>query len=156
MTDSTIPARRFPAVRYRRLAIRQRRHPDDAYSLDLWDASLQRLPDRRNWNFRAAWVEDRLRTSFVGRYQSELSSLSAIDFNPTIAYRVLPWLSVGGGFTAEYVALELKQAIDFGSACVVALGAMPCGPVFRCNRDRATVKQRSSATISRMATISAS
>lgn len=69
---------------------------------------------------------------FVGRYQNELTSLTVLDFNPVVAYRPasLPWLSIGGGVTVEYAQLKLTQAIDFGSACVAALGAAPCATAF--------------------------
>lgn len=69
-------------------------------------------------------------TGFVGRYQSELAALKVIDLNPAVAYRPLPWLSLGAGLTIEYAQLELRQAIDFGSACVAALGAGPCAGAF--------------------------
>lgn len=68
--------------------------------------------------------------NFVGRYQNQLAALTAIDVNPAIAYRAVPWLSLGAGLTVEYVKLELQQAIDFASSCFVALGGPTCGAAF--------------------------
>jgi opacity protein-like surface antigen len=69
-------------------------------------------------------------TDFVGRYQNELSALTVVDLNPALAYRLLPWLSIGAGLTVEYARLELTQAIDFGSACAGVLGTGPCAGAF--------------------------
>ena len=63
---------------------------------------------------------------FVGRYQDVLTGLTVIDVNPVIAYRAADWLSIGGGVTVQYAHVHLKQAIDFGSACVAAVGAGAC------------------------------
>ena len=49
---------------------------------------------------------------WVGRYFGVRSALQTIDFNPNIAYRVNPWLSVGAGVSAQYMNADLTQAID--------------------------------------------
>ena len=75
-----------------------------------------------------------LRTDYgpfwVGRYQNEVTSLTAINVNPTIAYRPTPWLSIGIGADIQYVYVRLTQAIDFGSICAGTLGAVTCGVGF--------------------------
>jgi long-chain fatty acid transport protein len=75
-----------------------------------------------------------LRTDYgpewVGRYQNEVSALTAINFNPSIAYRPTSWLSAGLGLDVQYVNIRLSSAIDFGSACVAALGPAPCAGGF--------------------------
>lgn len=63
---------------------------------------------------------------WVGRYQNEVSSLIAINLNPTLAYRPVPWVSLGAGLDIQYASVRLTQAIDFGSACAAALGGPAC------------------------------
>jgi long-chain fatty acid transport protein len=69
-------------------------------------------------------------SGFVGRYQNQVTSLTAIDTNPSISYRPFPWLSLGAGVDIQYVHVRLTQAIDFGSACAAALGTGPCARAF--------------------------
>lgn len=69
-------------------------------------------------------------STFYGRYQNELSSLTVIDVNPTLAYRPVKWLSVAAGPDVEYAQLKLTQAIDLGSACAGVLGLPTCGSAF--------------------------
>jgi long-chain fatty acid transport protein len=64
--------------------------------------------------------------SWVGRYQNEVTSLTAINVNPTVSYRPLPWLSLGAGLDVQYVSVRLTQAIDFGSSCAGTLGLATC------------------------------
>jgi len=40
------------------------------------------------------------------------ADLLTLNFNPTIAYRFLPWLSVGAGFSVQYAKLVQKVAIN--------------------------------------------
>jgi long-chain fatty acid transport protein len=75
-----------------------------------------------------------LRTDYgpfwVGRYEAEVSALTAINFNPSIAYRPAPWIALGAGPDVQYVSIRLTSAIDFGSACLAALGAGLCDGAF--------------------------
>ena len=75
-------------------------------------------------------LKDDYGSNFVGRYQSQKAALTVVDLNPSIAYRPLPWLSLGAGANIEYARLQLGQAIDFGSLCVVALGTGSCSAAF--------------------------
>ena len=50
--------------------------------------------------------------NWVGRYFGVRSALQTLDFNPNVAYRVNPWLSVGAGVSAQYMNADLTQAID--------------------------------------------
>ncbi len=52
-------------------------------------------------------------TNWVGRYFGIRSNLETLDLNPNIAYRVNQWLSVGAGFSAQYLYADLTNAIDF-------------------------------------------
>jgi long-chain fatty acid transport protein len=74
--------------------------------------------------------------AFVGRYQNILTSLTAIDLNPSVAYRPWSWLSLGGGITLEYASLRLTQALDFGSGCAAALGIAACQGAFNLSPGR--------------------
>jgi long-chain fatty acid transport protein len=75
-----------------------------------------------------------LRTDYgpfwVGRYQNEVTSLTAINLNPSVSYRPLSWLSVGVGLDVQYTSVRLTQAIDFGSICAGAIGPGACGAAF--------------------------
>lgn len=53
--------------------------------------------------------------SWVGRYHAVKSELRTIDINPSVAYRVNNWLSLGGGISAQYADAELTNAVDFGT-----------------------------------------
>jgi long-chain fatty acid transport protein len=54
--------------------------------------------------------------SWVGRYHAVRSDLMSININPSIAYKVTDQLSVGAGFSAQYINAELSSATDFGLA----------------------------------------
>jgi long-chain fatty acid transport protein len=56
--------------------------------------------------------------NWKGRYQGIESELLTINFNPSLAYRVNRHLSIGAGFTLQYIDAKLTQAIDQGSLCV--------------------------------------
>ena len=49
--------------------------------------------------------------SWAGRYQCQEVTITTLTLNPSIAYRVNDWLSVGGGVAAMYADLELKLAV---------------------------------------------
>jgi long-chain fatty acid transport protein len=49
---------------------------------------------------------------WVGRYYTTESRLLTFNINPVIAYRVLPWLSLGAGFSAQWAKLEQEAAIN--------------------------------------------
>jgi long-chain fatty acid transport protein len=53
--------------------------------------------------------------NWVGRYHAVKSDLLTIDINPSVAYRVNKWLSLGGGISAQYAKAELTNAVDFGT-----------------------------------------
>jgi len=54
---------------------------------------------------------------WVGRYQATESSVSAIDINPSVAYRVNDKLNVGGGVSLQFFNAELGTAVDSGGTC---------------------------------------
>ena len=60
-------------------------------------------------------LETEYNEDWVGRYHAVKSDLRTIDINPTLAYRVNKWLSLGGGISAQYADAELTNAVDFGT-----------------------------------------
>jgi len=55
---------------------------------------------------------------WVGRYQAVESSVTAIDINPSIAYRVNETLSIGGGVSVQFLSATLGNAIDTDAVCI--------------------------------------
>lgn len=49
---------------------------------------------------------------WVGRYYTTQTELLTFNLNPVIAYRVLPWLSLGAGFSVQYAELKQEAAIN--------------------------------------------
>src|SRR4029077_4500339 len=68
--------------------------------------------------------------TWIGRYNEITTSLKVINANPAVSYKINEQLSVGAGFDVQYAMGKLKQAIDFGTACVAALGPATCGGAF--------------------------
>ncbi|WP_448203364.1 OmpP1/FadL family transporter [Azospirillum sp. sgz302134] len=58
--------------------------------------------------------------NWVGRYHGIHSSLQTLNISPTVAYQLLPQLTVAGGLQFQYTKARLSQAIDFGSALAAA------------------------------------
>lgn len=52
---------------------------------------------------------------WVGRYVIDKIALKSVFIQPTVAYRVLPWLSVGGGFIFARGNVNIKRALAIGS-----------------------------------------
>jgi long-chain fatty acid transport protein len=50
--------------------------------------------------------------NWAGRYYAERVTLTTVALNPTVGYRVNPWLSVGGGFNIVYGAMSDRTAIN--------------------------------------------
>lgn len=53
---------------------------------------------------------------FVGRYNELTTALKTVNINPSVAYKLSPQLSVGGGASVVYGRARLSQGIDFGAA----------------------------------------
>ena len=61
--------------------------------------------------------------TWQGRYHAIRSDLKTININPSFAFKANEKLSVGFGISAQYIDLELSQAVDFGSICAGASAA---------------------------------
>jgi long-chain fatty acid transport protein len=57
--------------------------------------------------------------TWVGRYHAISSRLETVNVNPSIAFRLTDWLSVGGGADIEYAKARLTNALDMGSICQI-------------------------------------
>jgi long-chain fatty acid transport protein len=51
-------------------------------------------------------------SNWVGRYLVTETALLTLNLNPVIAYRVLPWLSLGAGFSVQWAKLKDELAIN--------------------------------------------
>lgn len=59
---------------------------------------------------------------WVGRYHALESDIRSINFNPVVAYKVTPYLSVAGGIQIAYTRGLMSNAIDFGTIDAVSFG----------------------------------
>jgi len=62
-------------------------------------------------------------TNWAGRYYAEKSELLTINMTPSLAWRIVPELTVGAGLQIEYAKGTLTSAIDTGT--LGALNAIP-------------------------------
>lgn len=60
-------------------------------------------------------LETKYNKNWVGRYHAVKSNVLTIDINPTVAYRINKWFSLGGGISAQYIDAELTNAVDYGT-----------------------------------------
>jgi long-chain fatty acid transport protein len=58
-------------------------------------------------------------SSFVGRYQAIVSSITDAELFPSAAYRITPQLSIGGGPVIDYYHTRLTSAINTGPAAAL-------------------------------------
>ncbi len=54
-------------------------------------------------------------SDWVGRYHAIKSDLLTVNINPSIGFKVNDKWSIGAGFNAQYIDLELTQAADLGA-----------------------------------------
>jgi long-chain fatty acid transport protein len=67
---------------------------------------------------------------WLGRYSEITTSVHVINVNPSLSYKISDQLSVGIGFDVQHAKALLRQAIDFGTVCVGALGTATCNAAF--------------------------
>jgi long-chain fatty acid transport protein len=75
-------------------------------------------------------LQTRWPLSFDGRFAGYDNILRSVYLQPTVAYQVTPWLSLGGGFDVVFGKVELNQRLDLAAAPVPALPGVPPGTVF--------------------------
>ena len=54
---------------------------------------------------------------WIGRYHAVESAVTAIDINPTVAYRVNDKVSIGGGISIQRASALLTNKLDSGATC---------------------------------------
>ncbi len=74
-------------------------------------------------------LETKWPLSFDGRFAGYKNILQSLYLQPTLAYQVTPWLSVGGGFDIVFGKVELNQRLDLAQA-PVPLPGVPPGTTF--------------------------
>ena len=52
---------------------------------------------------------------WTGRYHALKTDIKAIEFTPTLAYKITPKLSIGAGLRVMYARGEMSNAVDFGT-----------------------------------------
>ncbi|MBU6418566.1 MAG: outer membrane protein transport protein, partial [Proteobacteria bacterium] len=65
---------------------------------------------------------------FVGRYQSLVSSITAVDFGVALSYKINDHFSIGGGPVIEYFEARLTQALNVPTLSALT-GQDPIGDV---------------------------
>ena len=60
-------------------------------------------------------------TNFIGRYQADKTELKTLNINPSLAYQVLSWLSLGAGFSAQYGRAEFSSVLNSSTIGTQAL-----------------------------------
>jgi long-chain fatty acid transport protein len=75
-------------------------------------------------------LETRWPFSFDGRFAGYKNVLRSVYVQPTVAYQVTPWLSLGAGFDIVAGSVELNQRLDLAEAPVDPALGVPPGTVF--------------------------
>lgn len=63
---------------------------------------------------------------WVGRYHVLRSRLETANLTIGFGHELSHWLAVGANFRSQYARARRSTAIDFGAACVQAVGVPPC------------------------------
>src|SRR5438034_3412809 len=63
-------------------------------------------------------LQTRWPLSFDGRFAGYDNILRSVYLQPTVAYQVTPWLSLGGGFDVVFGKVELNRRLDLAAAPV--------------------------------------
>lgn len=66
-------------------------------------------------------------SGWEGRFHAIKSRVQTINLNPTLALKVLPWLSVGAGVSAQWFDAELTNAVNYSAVALAAGGAAAFG-----------------------------
>lgn len=51
---------------------------------------------------------------FVGRFQSRKSEIKTFDINPSVAYKVNDWMSVGAGISYQHATIKVQRSANLG------------------------------------------
>ncbi len=88
-------------------------------------ASWEALPDKL-WVGLGVGVPFGLKTEWssdwMGRFHGIKSQVDTVNINPTVAWKALPWLSVGAGVSAQWIHAKLTSAANYSAAAFAAGG----------------------------------
>src|SRR6266536_656940 len=73
-------------------------------------------------------LETRWPLSFDGRFAGYKNILRSVYLQPTVAYQVTPWLSLGGGLDVVFGKVELNQRLDLAEAPIPLITVPPGTP----------------------------
>jgi long-chain fatty acid transport protein len=76
-------------------------------------------------------------SGWMGRFHAIKSEVKTININPTVAWKVVPWLSLGAGANYQWFDAELTNSVNYsaaafgvgGAAALGGLAASGCGTV---------------------------
>ena len=75
-------------------------------------------------------LQTRWPLTFDGRFAGYDNLLRSVYIQPTVAYQVTPWLSLGGGLDIVLGKVELNQRLDLADAPVPTALGVPAGTIF--------------------------
>ena len=75
-------------------------------------------------------LQTRWPLTFDGRFAGYDNLLRSVYIQPTVAYQVTPWLSLGGGLDIVLGKVELNQRLDLADAPVPTTLGVPAGTIF--------------------------
>jgi len=75
-------------------------------------------------------LQTRWPLTFDGRFAGYDNILRSVYIQPTVAYQVTPWLSLGGGLDIVLGKVELNQRLDLADAPVPTALGVPAGTIF--------------------------
>lgn len=102
--------------------------------------SFETLPGRL-WTGLGVNVPFGLKTEWdgdwIGRFHGVKSEVRTININPTVAWKALPWLSVGAGANVQWMDAELTNSVNYsaiafgagGAPALAGLAAAGCGTI---------------------------
>jgi long-chain fatty acid transport protein len=68
-------------------------------------------------------LETNYDNNFGGRFQSQKIKLTTYDINPSVAWKVNDWMSVGGGLSYQHAKVELNSSVNVGAEALQNLQA---------------------------------
>lgn len=68
-------------------------------------------------------LETKWDSGWMGRFHAIKSSVKTINLNPTVAWKIVPWLSIGAGVNYQWFDAELTNSVNYSAAAFAAGGA---------------------------------
>lgn len=66
-------------------------------------------------------------SDWVGRFHAVKSEVKTININPSVAWKALPWISLGAGVNYQWFDAELTNAVNYSAAAFQVGGAPALG-----------------------------